>query len=264
MTTTPSASLAPWQAEDHFQAGDQVVVISSSGNSEIYFRVDSPQAHTVVVLGQSLHTEVDASTVRDPVYMGDFTKLRHAENCSACGAYVNGIRLLGEMNQREHLGRWSAAAHAKYAKVTAEIDWESRAFKKSADVPAWVRECTYGMLLYPEGPDLQLARLYDLIDWPALLAEHPGELVVGIGATGYGYPGLTWEAVVAAHRQLDTAGCLPHLDVDLGFDEQGRLTLYPSVLYIGAPAGRSVVAQVDALLPDYPFSDVWPGWSWCS
>ena len=53
-------------------------------------------------------------------------------------------------------------------------------FRATAPVPGWARVALNGRMVLPEySADGLFARVWEPVDWPALAAAHPDELVVG-------------------------------------------------------------------------------------
>ncbi|SFQ31313.1 hypothetical protein [Amycolatopsis rubida] len=121
------------------------------------------------------------------------------------------------MTDDDYWSQWSPAAHDRYEQIMACMEpvtgWPGRyRLTGDAPVPRWLRDVTAGLLLPPEAPTLQFARVWDRVDWPALLAEHGDDLIVA-GTVGAGGP--HWTGVLQAWRLLENAGHAPQLDVDL-------------------------------------------------
>lgn len=258
MHTPTTATVAPWERPGHFQPQDSVTSIT------LYDTGHSEMACTVVSDGLVL---IRGSVHQTPVRIEPWpAQIRHTQDCAACEADIADIRLTGARNESAYLSQWSEQAHERFAAFdeTIEIgrDDTGESFAGHADVPDWLRTATAGLLQPPEAGAFQIARVWDRIDWPTLIAQHPGEVTIGIGSTGYGPAELTWEMVVTAFRALEQAGFAPALDVDLVVDVDATLMLQPSVLYC-AGTDTGLQARVSELLGGIGYDDFHPGWSWC-
>ncbi|WP_067722884.1 hypothetical protein [Nocardia yamanashiensis] len=255
MNTATAAPLAPWDRGGHFQPGDSVTLISfyATGYSDLPCTVVSDG---LVLIRGSVH--------QNPVRVHPWPQhVRHSDGCPPCQAYTTGVRLLGARGETDFLAQWSPAAHTRFDALTDAID--DGTFTTGADVPDWLRTATAGLLMFPEAGGLQLARVYDPVDWPTLLDQHPGEVTVGIGDTGYGPAELTWDMVVAAYRALETAGYTPCLDVDLALDYDATLQIQPTILYCDCD-DTALRARVSTLLGGIEYladADWYGGWAWC-
>ena len=168
--------------------------------------------------------------------------------------------------------QWPAEARAQYNELRQQICWNSDGprptgtFTDEANVPEWFRDVTAGLLRPPEAPTLQVARIWDPVDWPTLLANNPRRPAVSIGADGYGPTDLTWQMVADAYHILDDAGKTPSLDIDIEINAASELALAPTVLYCDAlnpDLDRDLIARVDDSLDgqtSYNSDD--GGWMW--
>ncbi|WP_158886224.1 hypothetical protein [Amycolatopsis anabasis] len=136
-------------------------------------------------------------------------------------------------------------------------------FTAAAPVPRWLARATDGLLLAPEAPALQIARIWDRVEWPRLLAEHSEDLVVA-GPVGAGGP--RWEALLHAWQILDDADHRPALDVDLDVDVDGRvLELRHGGISTGSgrPVTDALAEQLAEVLA-VPCEVIWPASSLAS
>ena len=84
------------------------------------------------------------------------------------------------------------------------------------------------------------------MDWPALIDEHPGWLVVDQNSLDAG-AGAQWSGIVAAYRSLAVDGYRPYFDADLGVSEDGRISVDPMGLLVDH-VPLDIVIEVDELL----------------
>lgn len=137
------------------------------------------------------------------------------------------------MQRDSYWSQWSNEDRELWGQIKRQIEWsvnsgspQSGTFTEMAPgVPEWLRTATAGILRRPESPKLQLARVWDPLDWPTLLEEHPEELHPCLP----GPRSLRWNGIAHAYRLLQIAGYQPYLDVDLDVGA-GKLWLTPTEL----------------------------------
>lgn len=114
----------------------------------------------------------------------------------------------------------SAKDREWYAALTDQIEWSPTPDRVLAGtlmagapgIPDWLRTATAGLLRWPDSRQpFSFARVWDPIDWPALLEEHPGELKPNLPVID----SLTWDGLARAFRLLVAAGYKPWLDAHL-------------------------------------------------
>lgn len=151
---------------------------------------------------------------------------------------------------------WSPIVGQTTGGITT-LGWDGR-FTADAPVPRWLREATSGLLQRPDSSTLQLARIYDAIDWPALLAAHPGEVEVDLSYA----PVTSWAGVCAAWTVLTAEGYVPALDVQLGVDSAANLAIAPTTLYCTVADAQVRDHVTTALGVGYGSDPDLAGWWW--
>ncbi|MBP1054303.1 hypothetical protein J6397_29585 [Rhodococcus qingshengii] len=267
MTTSPAiparGSEEPWRSNDHWKAGDKAWWISLTGDGVSRTMVDI--------------VDPAEGTVRDPrVTYNDgvfrladrFESVRHREDsCTSCTDSVLELLAAGQDQETAYWGRWSPAAHDRFDALMETIQWRQAdnftlgTFTSAADVPAWFREATAGHLISADFPSLCLGRVWEPIDWPTLIAEHPGDLSVLV-SDGWTREHLTWEMLVAAFRMIDAAGLTACFDATVEIDMDGALALLPAGIGSnGIGEHPDLVAGVTAALGGIEFGG-WGGEFW--
>ncbi|MET3959808.1 hypothetical protein ABIE52_006743 [Rhodococcus sp. OAS809] len=222
MATTPSASQleshAPWLDVNHWASGEDAVWVSFNGVDELeaLVKIASP-ADQSIFEGRNTDTPT--------TWIDGYAHVRHVHSCAPCLAWLNGARLYGKV-MGGYWSQWSSAARLTRSALGNEILWHREGnhaagtFTEDADIPDWLREVTAGHLLLPESPSLSVARIWDPIDWPTLLEQHPGELPVLVDG-GWTQPQITWDLIVDVYRMVEATGLGVCLDVDLEVDVGG-------------------------------------------
>lgn len=119
----------------------------------------------------------------------------------------------------------------------------------AARLPEWLRSVLCDAVLWPAELDWpNFTRTPSSIDWPRLIGEHPDVLAPARDMLALNN-GPSWEALVAAFAELQTAGAAPRLDVFLWVAVDGRIHVDPVAL-IAEPQQVSIELQVlvDAIL----------------
>lgn len=260
MTTTPSIpqpdSQAPWLNDDHWKVGDEVFWILDSVHRIETMMVDIVSPAEGTVRDPQVSDEDEVFEVA-----GKFENIRHrGQSCAPCAASLRDVELAAEAARVEFWkDRPSVAAFIRFSQLDDQILWTETedgtegAFVPEADVPAWFSEVTAGHLVLPFSPELCLARVWEPIDWPTLLAEHPGELSVLLGS-GRTQEHLSWDALVAAFRLIEASGKTAYVDVDIEIAGDGALALVPGAIgSFGFGEHPELVAEVTAVLGGIPF-----------
>lgn len=233
-TTAPPAQspvVEPWLDESHWFSGDAAVIANASHEQPIV--IVSPHGPTGrFVKGTSVH----AIAYELAAYSAE---LRHTDaRCAACAQSLRELRERRRTRDAEHFGQWSAHAHARYRALRAQIDWPppegcrsyGGTFTEQADVPPWLREVTAGALGSPDRGEMVVARIQqETIDWPTLLASHPGDLVLVVNE-GNPELNLTWELLVAVFEAINAAGLAAYFDIDVVVTTDGRLGVWPMMV----------------------------------
>lgn len=255
MTTTPSISQpdsqSPWLNDAHWKAGDKAwwIFLTGDGVHRSMVEIVDPAEGTVFDPRISHNDGVVRVT-------GKFERVRHREDsCAACATSVLELLAAGQDAETRYWGRWSPAAHERFDALKEAIQWQwvhanhgIGTFTSDADLPDWFREATAGHLLLPESPSLCLGRVWEPINWPTLIAEHPGDLSVLV-STGWTQEHLTWDILVAAFRMIEAAGLTAFFDTNLEIDMDGALALLPcGIGAAGIGEHPELVAAITAVL----------------
>lgn len=208
---------------DHFAAGDRVMVSYGS----VFRAADTRES--IVVPG--VETEAGRIALRGPhivggdVYQTSIANVFHAAGCDACDQYV-AARQRADADQYQD--QRSCFTPDGLARADA-LRRHGRTALSATNLP-WLHTELSGVdFSGPEGPWPNWGRTGAPIDWPALIAAHPGDLAPE--DTAALTESASWESIVEAFTLARSADPRAALDVCLWVDIDGTVLVEAAFLF---------------------------------
>ncbi|SHS18419.1 Uncharacterised protein [Mycobacteroides abscessus subsp. abscessus] len=118
-------------------------------------------------------------------------------------------------------------------------------------MPTWFNTALFGVPLQAsDGPYPEVARIWNAVDWPGLVDDHPEFLTTDQAQTSSSAP--NWARVRAAHAEVHAAGYIPMLDIALSVSRDARVTLCPLGLIVAHITDSRLIKAVSDILRGVP------------
>lgn len=122
----------------------------------------------------------------------------------------------------------------------------------ASPLPTWFNTALFGIPLQAsDGPYPEVARIWDAVDWPGLLDDHPEFLAIDHELNDLNNA-PHWAQVRDTYTTVNAAGHIPMLDVAVSVSRDAKITLCPLGLIVPHVSDNTLIQAISEILVGDP------------